>query len=163
MDGGGALNVIFLDFDGVVNIPMWKQAKNEWVCSYNFPQNGKVNNEQAVQWVSEFCEKYRYSIVISSTWRFDGFDLCVKCLKNAGLRNGIEIIGCTPWLDGKQRGDEITVWLKEHPDVKNYLIFDDDSNMTCHMDRLVKCDPVVGFTMREFNVAEMLHSAFNTM
>lgn len=154
------MNVVFLDFDGVVNIPWWKKVNCVWECKYNFPEDGKVNNTQAVQWVSKFCEKYNYKIVISSTWRKDGINVCVNCLRAAGLREGIDIVGCTPILD-KERGHEITAWLKQRADVTGYLIFDDDVDMTEHTERLVKCRSAAGFTMEEYYHAESLHKAFN--
>jgi len=153
------MNVVFLDYDGVVNIPLWYyDDSNKLLCTYNYPEDGKVNSWQAVQWVSEFCERFDYSIVISSSWRSDSN--YQDCLRNGGLRKNIEIIGRTP-IFHKERGDEITAYLKNHPEVTGYLIFDDDSDMTTHMDKLVKCDGVVGFTLREYQQAVMLHQAFN--
>ena len=164
------MNVVFLDYDGVEKTPMWKcNETGKWYCSYNFPSDGKVNDFQAVQWVSEFCQKYNYSIVVSSTWRSSSnYKECLKC---GGLRQGIEILGKTPeiWhddVDGKEirtyRGEEISQYLNEHPEVDNYLIFDDDSDMTVHMDKLVKCNGATGFKCDEYHLAETLHQAFNT-
>jgi hypothetical protein len=153
------MNVIFLDFDGVVNIPYWsKDEKGEFHCGFNFPRHGTVNSYQAIQLVSEFCEKYNYSIVVSSTWRLGDFDY-IKCLYDSGLREKVKVLGRTPRLKG-QRGDEITQYLKEHPEIENYLIFDDDKDMTIHMDRLIHCDCQVGFTLREYCKAESLHESF---
>lgn len=152
------MNVIFLDYDGVVNIPTWEEKNDEYVCRFNWPEDDKVNSYQAVQWVSEFCQKHDYKIVVSSTWR--RYPNYKECLLNAGLREDIEIIGATPCLNGT-RGEEISKYLEEHPDVTGYLIFDDDEDMGKHMDRLVKCDPNHGFMLTEFGLAETLHFAFN--
>jgi hypothetical protein len=155
------MNIVFLDFDGVVNIPYWQKDENGKLRSrFNFPRDGIVNSYQAVQWVSEFCERYNYSIVVSSTWRMGKFDYR-KCLYDSGLREHIKVLGATPVIWDADRGDEITEYLKQHPEIENYLIFDDDEDMTVHMDRLVKCDGVVGFTLREYNYAESFHFAFN--
>ena len=154
------MNVIFLDFDGVINTPIWSVKNGELSCDYNHPSDGTVNNFQAVQWVSEFCEKYNYHIVVSSTWRIGDFDLA-KCLYDSGLRRRIKVIGVTPRLY-TSRGDEITEWLELNQHVKNYLIFDDDNDMTKHMHRLVKCNQAVGFTMDSYNHAVSLHKAFNS-
>jgi hypothetical protein len=50
-----------------------------------------------------------------------------------------EVIGITPNLtygrgfsDHTPRGVEIQQWLDEHPDVTNYVILDDDSDMLEH-------------------------------
>lgn len=158
------MNVVFLDFDGVINIPYWYKDKNgEWRTKYNYPSDGCVNHFQAIQWVSHFCQKHGYDIVISSTWRMcenDEFN-CTQCLYDSGLRKDIKILGKTPYLSGKHRGDEISQYLSEHPEIDHYLIFDDDSDMTVHMDKLVKCDCVVGFTLNQYNYAVSLHKAFD--
>ena len=61
--------VVFLDYDqdGVVNTSMWNGKGTR--CTYNFPSDNKVNNFQAVQWLSEACQKFHYDIVVTSTWR----------------------------------------------------------------------------------------------
>jgi hypothetical protein len=79
-------------------------------CSYGFPKQGKVNNFQAVQWISEACKKFHYDIVVTSTWR--RHDNYKECLINGGLREGIEILGKTEHLEvpeGWSRGHEIHI------------------------------------------------------
>jgi hypothetical protein len=150
--------VIFLDFDGVVNTCRWyKTADGKWKSKFNFPKDGKVNNEDAVQWVSELCQKFGYDIVISSTWRMDGLKTCEKCLRNAGLREGIKVVGATPILH-KYRGFEIKQWLEEHPEVTEYLIIDDDCDMVFPelLARFVQCRQGGGFTVDEYGVAMAL-------
>lgn len=46
-----------------------------------------------------FCLKYNYSIVVTSTWRFD--KNYKECLINVGLRPGIEILGRTKEIRNK--------------------------------------------------------------
>lgn len=155
--------VIFLDYDGVVNTPMWELRNGQWKCRFNHDFDGKVNNTQAVQWVSEFCEKYGYDIVVTSTWRYsDDYDVF---LIQAGLRKGIEILGRTPFLRlrdySKTRGDEISQYLAENPEITGYLIFDDEADMGPHLDHLVQCNPDIGFGYAEYCHAEELHRKFN--
>lgn len=154
-------NILFLDFDGVVNIPWWSFEKEKgWDCSYNHPGDGTVNNVQAVQWVSEFCQKYNYAIVVTSTWRMNGFDY-KKCLYRSGLRKDIPVIGATPVFH-TERGLEISSWLKDNPQYTNYLIFDDEADMGEHLDRLVQTKSSCGFTEDHYNHAVSLHKAFNS-
>lgn len=155
------MNVIFLDYDGVVNTPQWSLENGKWECSFSYPLNNKVNNIQAVQWVSEFCEKYGYSIVVTSTWRFE--DNYKECLLNGGLREGITIIDKTPQLLYGNRGDEISLWLSKNPEVTQYLIFDDDCDVGIHKDHLIKCDANIGFGLNEYELAERLHNKFAVM
>lgn len=114
---------------GVVNNPIWDEAGK--TCNYGWPSLGKVNNFQAVQWLSEACLKFHYDIVITSTWR-DKANYA-ECLINGGLRKGIEVLGKTddlkyehPWPE-KTRGYEIKKYLEEHPEIQYYVIIDDEN------------------------------------
>ena len=153
------MNVVFLDYDGVVNTPMWDSDGKR--CTYSSASDNKVNNFQAVQWVSEFCQKYEYDIVITSTWRSS--DNYKDCLINGGLRDGIQILGKVPHLIDQKRGDEIQMYLDDHPEVENFLIFDDDSDMGNLKDHLVKTDTAVGFSLMSYAVAEKLHRKLEVM
>ena len=148
------MNILFLDYDGVVNTPMWDVEGKR--CSYGFPRDNKVNNFQACQWVSEFCEKYGYSIVVTSTWRFD--ENYAECLRNGGLRAQIEILGKTKNIGN--RSDEIQKYLDEHPEIENFIIVDDDFIDEKFSKHYVWCDAIIGFTLSSFIKAEKLHQAF---
>ncbi len=152
-------NVVFLDYDGVVNTPMWDN--NGKHCRYNFPRDNKVNNFQCVQWVSEFCEKFGYDIVVSSSWRTDAN--YKECLINGGLRKDIKILGRTPATFKYSRGREIQMYLDEHPEIENFLIFDDEDDMENLSDHLVLCNTAYGFCMPEYSKAEMLHHKFEAI
>lgn len=119
--------IIFLDYDDVVNSPMWywDEEKNKFRCNYNFPKDNKVNNFQAVQWISEICEKFNAQIVVSSDWR--RHDNYKECLINGGLRQGIKILGKTPFMPYCYRQDEIKVYLeKNNIGEFDFLVIDDD-------------------------------------
>lgn len=146
MDDKQLTRVVFLDYDGVVNTAMWDETGTR--CRFNFNFDGKVNNFQAVQWLSEFCQNCHYSIVVTSTWR--RYDDWKECLINGGLREGIEVIGKTDVLNGC-RGEEIKKYLNEHPEIEYYLIIDDEADMLPEqMDHFVQTDYNVGFGIREF-------------
>ena len=107
--------ICFLDYDGVVNTPMWNAEGT--VCSYGFPKQGKVNNFQAVQWLSEACQKFGYDIVVTSTWRLH--DNYKDCLINGGLRAGMGYCGTSSIESLKLNGKFVKISaasLKEsHP------------------------------------------------
>lgn len=148
------MNVVFLDYDGVVNTPMWDDDGT--ICRYNHPGDGKVNNFQAVQWISEFCQNFNYSIVITSTWLLHSNYR--ECLINGGLRKGIKILGCLVDDRTRSRDELIEQYLKEHPEIDNFLIFDDDIiNPT---DRLIICDSNIGFGIKEYEKAKKYHFKF---
>ena len=157
-------NVVFLDYDGVVNTLMWNEEGTK--TGYNFPSDEKVNNFQACQWVSQFCEKKDYVIVVTSTWRKNNkYELC---LRQGGLRDDVIVYDVTPILEDKSRADEIIQWLKEHPWVENYVIFDDENcgyskpgcPLGCH---LVSCNRTVGVTFDEYMYACGMHDHGDSM
>lgn len=148
------MNVLFLDYDGVVNTPMWDDTGKH--CRFNYSRDNKVNNFQAVQWVSKFCREYGYDIVVTSTWRCE--DNYKDCLVNGGLWEDVKILGRTPYVLNGERGDEIQKYLEEHPDVENFLIFDDDSDMGVLYDHLIKTNFAFGFSMYNYESAVELHN-----
>ena len=140
--------VLFLDYDGVVNTLMWNEKGTK--TSYNFPRDKKVNNFQAVQWVSEFCIKCKFDIVITSTWREERN--YKECLIGGGLRSGIEILGCTKLMPDKTRGEEIQDYLDTHPEIKYYIIVDDIDDFLPHQQsHFVKVNGNYGFFQPEYD------------
>ena len=150
--------VLFLDYDGVVNTPMWNETGTK--CRFNFPKDGKVNNFQAVQWISEFCQKFHFQIVVTSTWRLDSN--WRECLINGGLREGITILDRTDDLWGSNekygRGEEIKKWLSEHPEIKYYIIVDDDISDMLEEQApfIINTDMEIGFTIHDMKKAERI-------
>ena len=141
------INVLFLDYDGVVNVPMWNDEGTK--CEYGYPKQGRVNNFQACQWVSEFCQKFNYKIVVISTWRKR--DNYKECLYNGGLRKNVEIIGKTPVLPHPQtRTDEILAGLNDHVEVEIYAILDDEVIVGLE-NKQVRCLNSYGFGEDEFH------------
>ena len=148
--------VIFLDYDGVVNTPMWNDKGTK--CTYNFPSDGKVNNFQAVQWISECCQKFHYDIVVTSTWRTTAN--YKECLINGGLRPGIEILGRTDdlWDLNYCRGYEIAQYLAEHPEINYYMIIDDDDDMLPEQKQnFIQTKGDVGFCLADFKRFEKIY------
>ena len=129
-------------------------------CSYGFPRQGKVNNFQAVQWLSEACQKFGYDIVVTSTWRLD--DNYKECLINGGLRKGIEVLGRTPRFSGQPRGTEIKAYLDEHPEILYYVIVDDEADMLPEqMGHFIMTNGDTGFNLSEFKRFEEIFESDN--
>lgn len=132
---------------------MWNEKGTK--CTYNFPKHNKVNNFQAVQWLSEACKKFHYDIVVTSTWRCA--DNYKECLINGGLRDGIKILGKTPDFYDTPRGAEIAAYLEEHPEINYYIIIDDDSDMLPEqMEHFIQTDFRVGFNLKDFESFEKI-------
>jgi len=125
------MRIIFLDIDGVLNSQLY------------YVNGGKRGGEneidsKAVGYLNNLIEESGAKVVISSTWRRGRtIEELQQILNNAGFKG--EIIGKTPALDGKYslRGNEIRAWMMENEhvigcnvsDYKDYVIFDDDSDM----------------------------------
>lgn len=160
-----AKRIVFLDYDGVVNRKMWVNEDGQWIRRFGYPSDGAVNDTQAVQWVSEFCERFGYDIVVSSTWR--KYPEWADCLRAAGLRESVKIIDATP-LPRRNRVREISDYLSEHGDVESYLIFDDDRSLIevgpdgSHSGHVVLCCKDRGFSEEEYNKAVELHRILNS-
>lgn len=149
------MKVVFLDIDGVVN--------NLYITEdlqpvYFTEHNKRVSNTQAVRWLARLCLEFDAKIVISSTWRHAGIEVCRECLYNSGLPPEVEIIDFTPTYYGEQRGKEIYDWLHCHPEVDKFVILDDDTDMEPLYNYLVHCDHHKGFLGEEYNKAYSLLS-----
>lgn len=148
------MKVVFLDIDGVVNNPyIDADLKVKYFTEYD----GRVSNVQAIRWLSRLCLETDAVIVISSTWRHAGIDNVRNCLYNSGLDPEVTIYDTTPnsWGD---RGDEIALWLKVHPEVDKFVILDDDNDMGQLLSHLVQCDSSKGFLEKEYQQAKSLLS-----
>ena len=151
------MNILFLDFDGVVDSFIWNNDETSFELGDSLSENPKVNNFQAVQWVSHFCKKHDYIIVITSSWRIGkGLEFCKQALINGGLQEDVIILDITPIINGATRGKEIKEWLKNQPDVEKFIIIDDDSDVDDLKDHLIQTNGFDGFTMSKFLEAEAL-------
>jgi len=105
------MKVLFLDIDGVVNSRDSTNFKDSlWPLDpYKAFLVGKIQLETG-------CK-----VVLSSSWRHhpDGVREVEKRI--------VRIIDTTPTLLDK-RGQEVSAWLSEHPEVTRYAILDDDSD-----------------------------------
>lgn len=141
------MKVIFLDFDGVLNsrqsFAFWhrKRDQKKWENELYESWKGTLHEYLA----QEFCpiatsnlsiliEKVpEAKIVVSSTWRILNDVPALKEILKPFPTVANRIIDRTPrgeYKDGRiMRGEEIKMWLDQHPKVTNYVIIDDDSDM----------------------------------
>ena len=135
--------IIFMDVDGVLNYTKWYYDDRNPGNLYG--QEGEIDPE-CVRRIVNICEKTGAKIVLSSDWRIN------KCsigrLERAGFPEGL-IFSQTPELIWDcSRGEEIDIWLNEHPDTYDYVIIDDREDFTDGQKRLhyIHVDPYIGFT-----------------
>lgn len=158
--------IIFLDFDGVLNSQLWYERTKG---------NRDVDDldRNAIAFLNTLVKKTGAKIVVSSSWRLGR---TVDELQEILNRNGFdgEVIDKTKDLrmgdDGDciLRGNEILQWMKAHPEIivapywdyKNYVIFDDDSDMLYwQRNNFIHTDPYVGLTPTDIHKAEKILNA----
>jgi len=117
------LKIIFLDIDGVLNSAKYYKTVDRTKKDWN------RFNPLAVEMIRRLVKEYDASIVTSSTWRYG----LVKELKNELIKSGLikylHKDWKTPEIYPSHRGEEINLWLGNHPEAINYVIIDDDEDI----------------------------------
>jgi hypothetical protein len=154
------VKILFLDVDGVLNSAEWMQTLKEGEEANRIYGSGDqwwidMINPAGVELLNEIVERTGAKVVISSTWRLRHAPADMQRLLEARGFTG-EVIDRTPhsgetkvqredgtWFGPKmslhpQRGDEIKYWLHLHPEVTEFAVLDDDSDMDAVRDRFVK-------------------------
>lgn len=143
------MKILFLDFDGVITT-----LKTQWKIDMN-----------KVKIINEICDKTDTKIVVTSSWRL-GYGSAVSAfhesLKQYFTKNQYldhfkdifdkfinNIVGMTDSV-GTCRGNEIKFYINEHPEVENYVIVDDDSDMFDYqLFNFIQTDTYEGITERD--------------
>lgn len=142
--------VIFLDVDGVLNSAHSIYRSNharEWEERHSVPVRYRhilQIDPHAMERLNGLVQARPLAFVVSSSTRIP--------LGETGVREGLScygftgtVVGITPSMGIPYgRGQEIDAWLREHPEVTDFAILDDDSDMEPHMGRLVKTSFSVG-------------------
>ncbi len=158
------MKLLFLDIDGVLNSVQANSMFNK------FRKDGKVPDHYRPFRSDEFCpicvsnlidivEKFDdLRIVVSSTWRIGTtVEELQTLLGNIGIPKE-RVIGKTPIMSGKERGNEIYDWLQENKHTQTkYAVLDDDSDMTMVWDCFFQTDNYVGL---DYRVAEKVINHF---
>lgn len=125
------MNVIFLDFDGVINT----------LNSVLRPKEKENAKEERIKILSEICHRYDCKVVIISSHK-DQIDEetletdldWIKEYFRLFKKYDIEVIGRTPLVEKNFeenyyriiKEDEIEEYLKKHKEVERFCIIDDD-------------------------------------
>jgi hypothetical protein len=136
------MKIIFLDIDGVLN------SIDSMVAFHGC--NEKHLDKVSIGLLKRLCEATDAKIVISSTWR-KGRTIAdfVGIFSFYGWDNA-PIIGRTPVKDSK-RGLEIHECLLYHPEVTDFVILDDDSDMLdSQLQNFVHVSNINGFRSQHF-------------
>lgn len=144
------MNAIFLDIDGVLNseksiVFLHKiLGRNQYLKLLRACGNTPLDY-RACQLVDSLATKTNAKIIISSTWRVSQED--VDFAQEQFINR---FYGKTKVLH-TIRGLEIDDFLKEHQEISNYVIIDDDSDMLEEQfAHLVLVDRAKGFTVKDY-------------
>ncbi len=128
------MNVIFLDFDGVL-------------VTHHFKSLDDI--ERRIKILADICHRYDCKVVIESSAK-TGIDektlevsknSFANCVSKLFEKYGIECIGRTPNVerqleDGRYysmwKEDEIIKYLEMHPEIEHYCVIDDDDAKEIH-------------------------------
>ena len=119
-DYDGSYGVLFLDIDGVIC------TNRAYVGSGQDQLKSILRTWDpiSIQLVDRIAMDYNLSVVISSTWR-QHYDVPLILLTH-GFKASFHKNDITP-NDARTRGCQIYDWLSANRDVKNFVIFDDDT------------------------------------
>lgn len=118
------MKVIFLDIDGVLNDP-------DLDCEIGmYSSDAATLSREMISRVNKVVRCTGAKVVISSSWRLSySLNRIIHMLKTKGFEG--EVIDKTPSLPKftktvtLDRSDEIQDWLSAHPEVENFIVFDD--------------------------------------
>lgn len=133
------MKVVFLDFDGVINV------------FSNLSIDGRFS-KVCCQHVNSLLKEFDdLKIVVSSSWRLSGLNEVRKILNLNGIdpERVIDITG-----DEKgDRGHQIQCWLDRNSGVESFVIIDDESDMGELITKLVKTNSFIGITSSDVKKA----------
>ena len=116
--------VLFLDFDGVVNVPYeygtpeFDAAMAQGVYDFFRPE--------IVERLDKLIHDFDLHVVVSSSWRYSGMEFCQNSLRNAGFSGDVIVEDLTVLSEGMPpRYLEILEYLEDHPRISEILILDD--------------------------------------
>lgn len=140
------MKVLFLDIDGVINSTRTCYAFDGYPHSFE-PDQMAMFDPVAIKLIQELCKTTNAVVVVSSTWRI--LFTCDEIQKALGIPVFDRTVDLS--TPDKLRGDEIQIWLDEHPEVTRYAIVDDNSDMLeSQMSRFVQTDPDVGLSFQDY-------------
>lgn len=113
------MKVLFLDIDGVLNSERTNAAFGGYPHDFS-PVDKARFDPVALALVRKLCAAADSAIVLTSTWR------TMFTIEEVAHHLDLPIMAATRDLGGDYaRTDEIALWLKTHPQIKDYAIVDD--------------------------------------
>jgi hypothetical protein len=121
-----------------VSLADYKTPNSHFTFEYQFKRLVEETCSEKWKWLSEWCNETDVKICVSSVWKHHfgtkGYKSTPEKWEDAFQRLGFKP-GTYVGITGHRRslrGEEIQDWLDAHPEVKDYTILDDDSDMMTH-------------------------------
>jgi len=118
-----------------ISLADYKTPDSHYTFEWQFNRLVEETCPQKWKWLSEWCNETDTKICISSTWKhhfgIKGYVSTPEKWEDALVKLGFKR-GTYVGITGDRRtlrGDEIKDWLDKHPEVEDYAILDDDSDM----------------------------------
>lgn len=148
------MNILFLDFDGVLNPVhyenmMWKMWKTSNGLIKSKDEYGMIFFDQSIEHLKHIVEQTKCIIVISSTWRKQGYTVMENMWKDRNMPGLLS--GITPIREDADRGKEIQEFINTNcfnTPSHNYAILD-DRVITGHDSHFVKTNGYYGLTSED--------------
>ena len=139
----GLKKVLFLDVDGVLNNGIWaSEMYAQGVRVYE----DHILEERALGLLLRIVYVTGTRIIVSSSWRHDRE--AYRKLQEQLFRYGLRADDKTGGTD-TDRGEDIRLYLEQHPSVEHFTILDDDNDVGEYADHLIQTDPDRGLTGAE--------------
>lgn len=152
------MKIMFLDFDGVISTHR-ALAANRYGCYAD--DRMRWIDPVAVGLIADLCARFNYQIVVTSTWRKFGKQVCTEALGIANIWLHHDWLTDEIWPKGPNssagsRPAEIEDWLDRQrgfgEPVTDYVILDDDSFnwLPDQRERWIKTDGLNGFSAENY-------------
>ena len=157
------MNVIFLDFDGVLSSNSYSSVLFESGKSTKDENGHELFAPETIIRFNRIVDVTGAKIVISSSWRYLGLTALKEMWQERGLHG--QIIGMTSmhavdeyitehgldWLNNgtiaaSPRAVEIAAWLNEHNNIDNFVILDDMPMSAALQPHFVQINPISGLS-----------------
>ena len=136
-----------------VSLLNYKTPDSHYTFEWQFNRLKEETCQEKWRWLSEWCNETDTKICVSSTWKHH-FGIKGYVSTPEKWEDAFQLLGFKPGtyvgITGNRRtlrGEEIQDWLDKHPEVTDYAILDDDSDMTDEQfTKFHHCDPWFGLT-----------------
>ena len=118
-----------------ISLADYKIPDSHYTFEYQFKRLQEETCTEKWKWLSEWCNETNTKICVSSTWKHH-FGIKGYVSTPEKWEDAFQLLGFNPGtyvgITGDRRtlrGEEIQDWLDNHPEVEDYVILDDDSDM----------------------------------